>query len=91
MGILQYPNVFDYWGTKTRISQIADKMSRDRFWFLLRHLHFRNNESVTEAEKANNRLWKMSAWFDKIHCRLARFKPTQYVSVDEQMIGFKGM
>lgn len=91
MGILQYPNVFDYWGRHTRIAQIADKMSRDRFWFLLRHLHFRDNNSVTQEEKSRNRLWKMTVWFDKVHRQLARYKPTQYVSVDEQMIAFKGI
>lgn len=90
MGVTQNPHVFDYWNKDLRCSQIADLMSRDRFWFLLRYLHFRDNESVLEKEKNKDRLWKMRIWFNMLHQRLAQIPPLQYLAVDEQMIPFKG-
>lgn len=91
MGVTQYPHVFDYWSTLLRMGPIADCMSRNRFWFLLRHLHFRDNNSVTTKEKEVDRLWKMRIWFNMLHERIGLIPPLQYLAVDEQMIPYKGM
>lgn len=90
MGIIKYPNIYDYWNRELRIPQIADSMSLDRFIFILRHLHFRNNDGVSENDKRTDRCWKMRLWFDLIIENFSKTQPLQYLSVDEQMIPYKG-
>lgn len=51
-GIVQLDNIKDYWSAVHGIDLPSKTMSRNRFLFLIRNLHFRDNDSVSVEEKA---------------------------------------
>ena len=48
IGIIELPAIDDYWKLKTRIPQVAEIMSRDRFKLIRSLIHFNNNDEVAE-------------------------------------------
>ena len=47
MGLVEMPDIKNYWSQRTRFSQIADVMTRNRFTQLLSHLHFVDDTDET--------------------------------------------
>jgi hypothetical protein len=47
LGMIRLPQIYDYWGSDLRYSQIADKMSRNRFKLIHRTLHFVDNNATS--------------------------------------------
>ena len=62
MGINRLPEVRDYWSNNEylRYSPIADRITRDRFEQITRHLHFADNDNLPErGEEGFSRLQKV--------------------------------
>jgi hypothetical protein len=83
-----------YWSTSEQFSTpfYGKTMKRDRFFHILRFLHFSNNRN--EPDKTDNkfdRLWKMRTIFDKLSDAYAKYySPTEHLAVDEITVLFKG-
>ena len=86
MGIIQLPNYRAYWCKNIRISQIADKMSVNRFEKLREYLHFvDNNLGNTE----NDKLFKVKPIIDAVRAECVKIEPEEYLSIEEQIIPCK--
>lgn len=90
MGLVSMRSVRMYWEGSTRMAFVANVMGRDRFLKIKRYLHLVDNESITPQEKAENRLWKLGTWVDQLNTRFETYLPTEFLSVDEIMVGFRG-
>ena len=55
MGICQLPSFDDYWAGATRVSHVADAMSRNRFTSIFAKIHFHNNEDQVDDRLAKVR------------------------------------
>lgn len=88
MGNLHYPRIKCYWEPKIGISLIYENMPINRFYKLRTNLHFVNTQ---EAEENNNdRFWKIRPLYDTIRAQLLSLPIEGHLSVDEQMVPFKG-
>ena len=89
MGVHNMPRYRNYWGKDEYmgIEAIRLCMPRDRFMFLLRHLHL-----VDEATAAKDyRHYKIKPLLDKLQATFLRnYNPTQEIVVDELMIKCEG-
>ena len=65
MGIVRLPKIDDYWRSDLRYSQIADKMSRNRFKLIHRTLHFVDNNTTSDQTKLD-RVWKLRPWIEQL-------------------------
>lgn len=91
IGILKYPTVRMYWGTRFQFKEIADCMSRDRFFNLRVNLHCVDNLGIDEAAQKANRSWKVQPVITAVReqcLQLERGSGTY--SIDEKMIPFLG-
>ena len=83
MGIIQLPNYRAYWSKNIRISQIADKMSVNRFEKRREYLYFvDNNLGNTE----NDKLFKVKPIIDAVRAECVKIEPEEYLSIEEQII-----
>jgi len=87
MGVILLPSMDDYWKTGTRINQIADIMSRDRFKMIRSYLHFQDNEAETEN---TDRFHKVRPLLKHLRQQFLKLPETPVQSVDEVMIAYKG-
>ena len=56
MGLVQMPSVRSYWETYMSYEGINLALSRNRFWSILRNLHFVDNLNVTQETKESDRV-----------------------------------
>ena len=88
MSISKLPSSRMYWGTYTRVNQVADVMSVNRFEQIKSNLHFNDN---TKTEVPNNdTLFKVRPLIDSLTTTFSEQTPQEYLSIDEQVIPFKG-
>ena len=92
MGIVGLPRYNMYWMEGYRLDSVCNAMSRDRFFKLMRYLHFTNNdEIVTNRSDHNyNRLAKVQPLLDMFRKQCLELVPDQVQNIDEQVIPFKG-
>ncbi|XP_064614532.1 piggyBac transposable element-derived protein 2-like [Liolophura sinensis] len=90
MGLMKSHCVRAYWSWETRYPPVAEEMSRNRFELLARHIHFCENTSLTDEQKAADRVWKVRPWLGMLRTNLEKIIPLQDQSVDEIMVAFKG-
>lgn len=94
MGINKLPEIRDYWSTDQYLhyAPIADRISRDRFEQITRHLHFVDNSILpARGEPGFSRLQKVQPVLTAIKERLhSVYSPHCQLSVDEAMVPFKG-
>lgn len=94
MGLTQKQNLKDYWSTDEvhNIPFFGKYLSRDRFFSILRFLHFNNNNDfVARGNEGYDPLFKIRPVYDKMRELFAStYKPTQNLSLDESAIGWKG-
>lgn len=89
MGIVKLPNRKMYWGANTRNDLIADNISRNRFDEIVSMLHFNDNSLIDERNY--NAIYKVQPLVDALRKQFKEnILPETYLSVDEQMIPFKG-
>jgi hypothetical protein len=90
MGLVQLPEIRDYWSTEPVLhaSYIRQFFSRNRFEEILHNLHITDNNSPHAADRP---LWKIESMLDQVNAAFrAHWNPTERVAVDEGMAGFKG-
>ena len=85
MGVCQYPALVDYWTQSTRISQVANVMSRRRFQDIHSTIHFHNNE-----EEGTDRLLKIRPLLNHMRKKCLEIEQEHELSVDERMQKYKG-
>jgi hypothetical protein len=94
MGHDQRDTLKDYWA---RVEQyhtpfFHNTMVRDRFFHILRFLHFENNENPPNRDDPDyDRLWKIRKIFDNLNNKFCElYNPTEHLAVDEVIVLFKG-
>ena len=67
-------------------------MARNRFFHILRFLHFENNEYTRNHDDPNyDRLWKVWKIFDTLYNKFCEmYNPTEHLAVDEVIVFYKG-
>lgn len=75
-----------YWSSACRVRQVADVMSRDRGEEIKHFIHFSENM----ANKNGDRLFKVRSLIDSLLPIFQALPQDQMLSVDEQIVPFKG-
>ncbi|XP_023726519.1 piggyBac transposable element-derived protein 4 [Cryptotermes secundus] len=67
-------------------------MVRDRFFHILRFLHFENNEAPPNRDDPEyDRLWKIRKIFNNLNSKFCElYYPSEHLAVDEVIVLFKG-
>lgn len=86
MGNLHYPRTRLYWNSKLFIPIISENMTFNRFSKLRTHIHFVDPNQVNNQD----RFWKVRPLFDALKKRCSKLELETNLSVDEQIIPFKG-
>ena len=70
----------------------SNVMARDRFFHILRFLHFENNDDPPNHDNPNyDRLWKIRKIFDTLNNKFCElYNPTEHLAVDEMIMLYKG-
>jgi hypothetical protein len=94
MGHDQRDRLNDYSSTLEQffMAFYGNTMKRDRFFHILRFLHFSDNRNYPDKTDENyDRLWKMRTIFDKLNDAYAKYySPIEYLAIDEIVVLFKG-
>lgn len=92
VGCIKYPRLKMIWSDKYRCDQIANAMSRERFFLLRTNLHCVDITAVNQTEEqAKNRLWRVQPVIDAVRNRCLQLpRDAGNYSIDEQMIPFEG-
>ncbi|KAK0069744.1 piggyBac transposable element-derived protein 4 [Biomphalaria pfeifferi] len=94
MGLNKKPNYNAYWDS-CNLSQETPwfpvHMNRDRYQIILKFLHFPDNMLLPDRNDIGFKLFKVQELIKHFNAKFKYFyHPTQNVSIDESMIGFKG-
>lgn len=93
MGIKKLPSYKDYWSSRADLRDdfISSCMSRNRFSWLLGHIHLNDNSKEPAKGQPNyDKLYKLRPMLEKLSETYAKsYKPTHRQAVDESMIKFK--
>ena len=67
-------------------------MKRDRFFHILRYLHFTHNENEPDMTDENSdRLWKVRNMFEILNEKFSNFyNPSEHLAVEEVTVKYKG-
>nr|CAH7718955.1 unnamed protein product [Callosobruchus chinensis]CAI5818917.1 unnamed protein product [Callosobruchus analis]CAH7726829.1 unnamed protein product [Callosobruchus chinensis]CAH7733976.1 unnamed protein product [Callosobruchus chinensis]CAH7741215.1 unnamed protein product [Callosobruchus chinensis] len=94
MGFHYLPGYKLYWSTDENFhcERIARIMTQKRFLKILRFLHLTDNSSMPDRQCSNyDRLYKVRPLLDYLGDAFKQnFGPSQFISIDESMVGFKG-
>lgn len=92
MSVVSMPSIKLYWQKSMRIEAVASVMTRDRFNLILSKLHLSNNDIQPGRNSPQyDRLYKVRSYLSNLSSNFAEYADTEEVlSVDEQMIPFKG-
>ena len=95
MGIIHKPKISMYWSTDNLYSTpiFANIMKRDRFYPILKFLHFNNNNdpAFDINDENRDRLHKLRPLIDILRLQtMSVFSPGKNLSVDESLVLFKG-
>ncbi|KAK5648157.1 hypothetical protein RI129_003049 [Pyrocoelia pectoralis] len=91
-GTIHLPRLKDYWKTDRlfNIPSFRDSMGRDRFFLILRCLHFSKNPTKNEP-KPEDRLFKIRPLIHYFNNKINdTYYPTQNLSIDESMMLYRG-
>lgn len=94
MGVKKMPSYRDFWSSNyvLRDQFISSCMPRDRFGWLLSHLHL--NDNLLECKKGHvnyDKLYKVRPLLDELSATYkSSFRGSRQQSIDESMIRFKG-
>ena len=84
----------DYWSREEQYFTpfYSKTMVRDRFFHILRFLHFKNNDNPPNRDDPHyDRLWKIRNIFDTLNNKFYElYNPTEHLAVDEVIVLFKG-
>jgi len=85
MGVLKFPRIHMYY---TRIHIIANTMNRNRFFSIRSYLHVINNINIPTNN--HDKFIKVRPLYDRIKKACLKLSTEKYLSVDEQIVSFKG-
>jgi len=85
MSINRFSSCRNYWSIRFRVNYVADVMTYNSFAKIKRFLHFSNNELSTD-----DRLVKVRPVVDMLRRRFQLVPFEEHLSIDEQIIPFKG-
>ena len=88
MGCLKYPRVRMYWDTTLHVDLFVNSMTRTRFFQLRTCLHVVNN--LERPDNCQYKMFKVRPVFDLVRKRCLALSLEQELSVDEQMVPFRG-
>ena len=84
----------DYWSRSYNFHTpfYGNAMKQDRFFHILRFLHFTDNRNEPDMRDENfDRLWKMRNLFEILNEKFSKFySPSEPLAVDEVIVKFKG-
>ena len=93
MGILHKPRMALYWSTDKLLATpiFSQVMRRDRFFLLLRFLHFADNRNYNQNDPGRDKLFKVREVMNMIKRGCSEvFSPGKYLTMDESLVLFKG-
>lgn len=91
MSVYHLPRTRMYWAAASRLGHVADVMSRDRWSEIKRNLHFNDNDNMPRPDDQDrDRLFKIRPIIDSLLPKFQSIPQSQKLSVDEQMVPFKG-
>ena len=94
MGHDQRDTLKDYWSRDEQYYTpfYHNTMVRDRFFHILRFLHFENNEAPPNRDDPEyDRLWKIRQIFNSLNSKFCElYHPSEHLAVDEVIVLFKG-
>ena len=95
MGISYKPRVWMYWSKDSLYSSpiFGKIMARERFQFILRFLHFQDNEDpqYNPQDPNRDRLFKIRKILDKLKEQFQTiYYPSEDISLDESLVLYKG-
>ena len=94
MGHCIWEKLTDYWSRSYNFHTpfYGNAMKRDRFFHILRFLHFTDNRNEPDKRDENSdRLWKMRNLFLILNEKFSKFySPSEHLTVDEVIVKFKG-
>ena len=79
-----------YWSKNTRIPAIAGSMSRDRYFLIRNNLKLRDDLTVTDETKADDKFWKVRLLFQTVLSGCLLNEKSSAIATDEQIILFYG-
>lgn len=80
-----------YWAEETRINKVADIMSRNRWEFIKSNVHLNDNLKALPLDNPDrDRLYKVCPIIDHMKQKFLAIPMLQMLSVDEQIVPFKG-
>ena len=84
----------DYWGTSDQLYMafFSSAMKRDRYFHILRFLHFTDNKNEPDRKDDNfDKLWKLRNVFEILNTTFSKFyNPSENLAIDEVIVLFKG-
>ena len=93
MGHCIWDKMTDYWATTKHFhtSFYSSAITRDRYFHILRFLHFTNKNEPDMIEENSDRLWKMRTLFEILKEEFSKFySPSEHLAVDELIVLYKG-
>ncbi|XP_033758852.1 piggyBac transposable element-derived protein 4-like [Pecten maximus] len=94
MGVRRLPRLSNYWSTDVRFSDpyISSILTKGRFLQLNKYIHLRDTSNMPDRnDPGYDPLFKVRTMIDMIVPKLKEnYIPGQKLSIDEEMIGFKG-
>lgn len=90
MSCLKYPKIRMYWAKTTKVSAIADTMTRDRFFSIRSNLKIVIDGSIAEEVRRSDKFWKVRPIIEAVRQGCLQLPREKVVAVDEQMIPFTG-
>lgn len=88
MGYIKLPRVSMYWSALVNLEIFKSNMTCDRFFQLRNNLHIVNN--LEKPTDGTDKFYKVRPVLNAIRDHLLKLEVEETVSVDEQMIPFKG-
>ena len=85
MSLIKMSSCKNYWSKHFRVEKVAGVMTSKEFLTMKRYLHFCDNNHPND-----DRLRKIRALVDMLRCRFMRVPLEENLSIDEQMVPFKG-
>ena len=93
MGHCIWDKLTDCWATTNQFhtSFYGNAMKRDRYFHILRFLHFTDNKNGPDMTDENSdRLWKMQNLFEILNQKFSKFySPSEHLAIDEVIVLYK--
>ena len=90
-GIYCFPDQRFFWMSTTRVESISSTMSRDRFLEIRKYLHVVDNSNLLDCnDPSYDRAHKVRPLFNIVKNNFRKIEKEEKLSVDEQIIPFKG-